>query len=88
MTDIKSSDVWKFIEWVTAMPKDAKSLATFIISGSVMPRHARWVEKNKPDVFEAYGFIKILAGHGDGKLESLLDEARRELVADFYIGLM
>jgi hypothetical protein len=87
MTDIRTSDVYRFIEWITAMPVPIYHLARPLLHG-VCRLHevdnARRVLREYPDEALAYEFIRILAGHNDGSLAGLRDEATRELVTDFY----
>jgi hypothetical protein len=85
MTDIPNSDVYVFIKWVSAMPVDVYHLARPLLHG-VCRLHevdnANEYVKANPDT--RYEFTRILAGHNDGSLEGLRDEATRELVTDFY----
>jgi hypothetical protein len=85
MTDIMTSDVMLFIKWVSAMPVEVYHLARPLLHGVCrlheVDEASEYVKANPGTRYE---FTRILAGHNDGSLEGLRDEATRELVTDFY----
>ena len=86
MTDIMTSDVYRFIEWINDMPGEIGYLAHLVIGGNVddSVAGAKWCEEHRPDDVTEYDFIGCLAGSNVDDPIALMEEATRELVADFY----
>ena len=87
MTDIKSSEVYVFIKWVTAMHPVIYHLARPLLHGVCRMYevdNAARVIHDYPTHAARYDFIGVLAGGNPEELDALKDEATAELVADFY----
>lgn len=91
MTNIPNSDVYKFIEYVRAMPLPVYHLARSMIHGTVklydLNKAADFL-RHEPDVAAEYDFVGVLAGFDTddptAELTAVLDEATKALVSDFY----
>lgn len=90
MTNIPNSDVYKFIEYVRAMPLPVYHLARAVIHGTVglyeVSRAAEVIREYPTDEDE-YDFIGVLAGGNPEELAAGLEAATEELVSDFYAWL-
>ena len=87
MTDIRTSDVYRFMEYIGGMHVIVYNLARPVIHGKVGTHEiakAAACIRSYPELAEEYDFIGVLAGGVVGEFDALVDEARRELVADFY----
>ena len=87
MTDIRTSDVYRFIEWVREIPFPFYYLARAVADDEVSLNEiaeAKRITRHHPTAAARYDFIGVLAGGNPEELAALLEEATAELVSDFY----
>ena len=94
MTDIRTSDVMRFISYVREMPIVVYHLARSVIHGTVklydLNKAADFL-RDEPKVAARYDFVGVLASANDSPdpidIPALLEDATTELVNDFYASI-
>jgi hypothetical protein len=81
------TDIMRFMEYIGSMHVIVYNLARPVIHGKVGLHEIAMANdclRKYPELALSYDFICVLAGGVVGEFAALVDEARRELVADFY----